>query len=285
MAKLPSTTMTIGRTPVTTARPLRWALVAGSVHWVSSGPAEDWDGACYDRLADPQARWGSTVLERLELAGTETVLDAGCGSGRVTQELASRLPAGRIVALDASASMLEQARVRLSGDQRVRFVLADLLELGPETLGPDAPADAVFSTATFHWVTDHDRLFANLASVLRPGGQLVAQCGAQGNIARLLEAVRSLGVERAGTWVYASAGETTARLRRAGFTSARVWAHPEPTPFPAGAPLADFLETVCLREHLATLPPAERRPFAERVAAAMPEPVIDYVRLNIVARR
>jgi trans-aconitate 2-methyltransferase len=251
---------------------------------VSTGP-QDWDGARYDRLADPQARWGSTVLERLELTGTETVLDAGCGSGRVTQELLSRLPGGRVVALDSSASMLEQARVRLSGDTRVRFVLADLLELDRAAVGPDAPVDAVFSTATFHWVTDHDRLFANLASVLRPGGQLVAQCGAEGNIERLIRAVRSLGAERAGTWEYASAEETTARLARAGFTGVRVWTHPEPTPFPAGGPFADFLETVCLREHLATLPPAQRRPFAERVAAALPEPVIDYVRLNIIARR
>jgi trans-aconitate 2-methyltransferase len=250
-----------------------------------SGRTQDWDGARYDRLADPQQRWGSAVLGWLELAGTETVLDAGCGSGRVTQELLERLPGGRVAALDASASMLEQARVRLSGDQRVRFVLADLLELQPATLGPDAPADAVFSTAAFHWVTDHDGLFANLASVLRPGGQLVAQCGAEGNIERLLGVVRSLGVERAGTWEYASPGKTRERLLRAGFTSARVWTHPEVTPFPPGAPLADFLETVCLREHLASLPPGERRPFAERVAAAMPEPVIDYVRLNIVARR
>ncbi len=252
---------------------------------VTSETASDWDGARYDQLSDPQARWGRTVLSRLELTGAETVLDAGCGSGRVTQELLSRLPDGRVIALDASASMLAQARVRLSGGERVRFVQANLLDLDPAALGSDAPVDAVFSTATFHWVPDHDRLFTRLAGVLRPDGQLVAQCGGRGNIENVIRAVRSLGVERAGTWVYATAEETTARLRRAGFTDARVWTHPQPTSFPAGAPLADFLETVCLREHLATLPEGERREFAERVAAAMPAPVIDYVRLNIVARR
>jgi trans-aconitate methyltransferase len=76
-------------------------------------PAADWDGARYDRVADPQARWGLTVLDRLELAGDETVLDAGCGSGRVTEELLERLPYGRVVALDSSPSMLAQARARL----------------------------------------------------------------------------------------------------------------------------------------------------------------------------
>lgn len=245
----------------------------------------DWDGARYDRLAEPQTRWGRTVLDRLELAGDETVLDAGCGSGRVTEELLARLPKGRVVALDASQSMLAQARARLSAvSDRVRFVQADLLDLTLADLDGDGPVDAVLSTATFHWVTDHERLFRNLANVLRPGGHLVAQCGAEGNIKSVVAAVSSLGVERAGTWLYASPAETTRRLALAGFIDVRVWSHPEPTSFAPGAPLADFLEAVCLREHLGTLRPERRRGFAEQVAAAMPEPVIDYVRLNIAAR-
>ncbi len=247
--------------------------------------AHEWDGAEYDRLADPQARWGRQVLGRLELAGDETVLDAGCGSGRVTEELLDRLPDGRVVALDASSSMLEEARRRLAPDQeRVDFVQADLLDLAPGTLGERYPVDAVFSTATFHWVTDHDRLFANLASVLGPGGRLVAQCGAEGNIAGLLAAVQSVGVERAGRWLYASADETVSRLEHAGFVDVAVWTNPEPTWFDDAERLVDFLSTVILREHLTTLAPQERRPFVEQVVAAMPEPVVDYVRLNIVAR-
>jgi trans-aconitate 2-methyltransferase len=244
----------------------------------------EWDAARYDRLAEPQTRWGAAVLERLHLNGDEAVLDAGCGTGRVTEQLLDRLPHGRVIALDASARMLDEARCRLAGhDHRVSFVRADLLELTAQDLG--GPVDAVLSTATFHWITDHDRLFANLAAVLRPGGQLAAQFGGKGNITRVTETVRSLGVDRAGSWLYPSPEQTAERLTRAGFTDVRAWKHPEPTPFPPGAPLADFLETVCLREHLATLPVAERRRFAERVAAAMPEPVIDYVRLNVTARR
>jgi trans-aconitate 2-methyltransferase len=252
----------------------------------AQGASSEWDGARYDRVADPQTRWGRAVLDRLELTGSETVLDAGCGSGRVTEELLERVPRGRVVGLDASSSMLDNARRRLAahGD-RVRLVQADLLQLDPDVLGDDAPLDAVFSTATFHWVTDHDRLFANLAAVLRPGGQLVAQCGAEGNIDNVVRAVRSLGVERAGTWFYASPAETIDRLVRAGFSDVQVWTHPQPTEFSPGEPLLDFLETVCLREHVATLPPDEQRPFVERVAEAMGEPIIDYVRLNVVARR
>ena len=246
----------------------------------------DWDGASYDRVSAPQARWGKAVLSRLELYGDETVLDAGCGSGRVTEELLARLPQGQVVAVDSSPSMLEQARDRLHlARHRVSFVEADLTELRPDNLEGMAPVDAVLSTATFHWVTDHDKLFANLHDVLRPSGQLVAQCGGQGNIASVIEAVKSLGVERAGTWLYATPEETADRLRQAGFLDVQTWSHPEPVPFPHGEGLTPFLETVCLREHLATLPTEERQPFVEAVAAAMPEPVIDYVRLNIVARR
>ncbi len=253
-------------------------------------PAPEWDATSYDRLSWPQASWGRAVLERLELAGDETVLDAGCGSGRVTEELASRLPRGHVVALDASPAMLDEARRRLArlsvrgSGARASFVLADLLELSPADLDGAAPLDAVFSTATFHWVTDHDRLFANLRGVLRTGGQLVAQCGGEGNIASVIDTVRRLGAERAGTWLYAPAGATAQRLERAGFTDVRCWCNPELVRFPDREALADFLQTVCLREHLGTLPPEARRPFAERVAAEMPAPAIDYVRLNIVAR-
>lgn len=246
----------------------------------------EWDAATYDRVSEPQARWGASVLDRLALTGRETVLDCGCGTGRVTEMLLARLPEGRVLALDASRAMLDEARRRLAGaGERVAFVEADLLELEPAVLEPHVPVDAVFSTATFHWVTDHDRLFHNLATVLRPGGQLVAQCGGVGNIVRLLAAVRSLGVDRAGTWYYASAVATHRRLAAAGFVDVEVWLEPEPTRFEPGEPLVTFLEAVCLREHVATLAPEARRPFVEAVAAAMPEPVIDYVRLNLVARR
>lgn len=251
----------------------------------SADSSSDWDATTYDRVADPQTRWGTAVLDRLPLQGDETVIDAGCGTGRVTQHLLRRLPRGSVVALDASAAMLEEARRRLAGDERVHFVHANLLSLTAEDIGDAAPADAVFSTATFHWVLDHDRLFANLASVLRPGGRLVAQCGARGNIDGLTAVVRSLGVDRPGSWLYASADDTMRRLRDTGFTDVEVWTNQEPTPFDTAAELRDFLEAVCLRECVALMADRQREDFLDAVLARMPERVIDYVRLNIVAVR
>jgi len=243
----------------------------------------DWNAASYDKVADPQVRWGAEVLERLPLDGDETVLDAGCGTGRVTELLLARLPRGRVVALDASASMLDQARARLArfGDQ-IMYVQADL----GRPLPLAAPVDAILSTATFHWVPDHDALFANLAAVLRPGGWLVAQCGGAGNIARFIAVAASVDPEfKRNQHNFQTPEATTARLEREGFTEVRTWLSPAPTPFASTEELEAFIGTVCLRVHLAHLPEAARASFVRAVAARMPEPVLDYVRLNITARR
>lgn len=241
----------------------------------------DWDGATYDRIADPMTRWGSDVLARLPLAGDETVLDAGCGSGRVTEQLLERLPEGRVIAADAAPSMLVEARRRLArfGD-RVSFVECDL----GRPLPIDGHVDAVFSTATFHWVPDHDALFANLAAVLRAGGALVAQCGGAGNIASVIRAVADLGETWPGPWTFATPEETTARLEAAGFVDIETWLHDEPTHIEAGEPLETFLATVVLRAHVDRLPAAERAGFVRAVAERLAGRDIDYVRLNILAR-
>lgn len=240
----------------------------------------DWDARSYDRVSDPMTGWGRAILDRLPLDGHERVLDAGCGTGRVTEALRARLPAGQVVALDASPSMLAEARARL-GDDRVEYVLADLAQALP--LG--APVDAVFSNATFHWVRNHDALFANLAEVLRPGAPLVAQCGGAGNIASVLEAVRQVGPAGPDPFHFAGAEETRRRLESAGFVDVHTWLHEEPTQLEPGGPLEEFLATVALGAHLQHLAPGARPGFVRAVTQRLPRPEIDYVRLNIVARR
>ena len=244
----------------------------------------DWDAATYDRVAAPQTRWGSAVLERLPLRGDEVVLDAGCGTGRVTEQLLERLPVGRVVALDASPSMIDEARRRLErfGD-RVTYVVADLNE--PFELPDGVLVDATLSTATFHWVPDHAALFRNLAAVVRPGGRLVAQFGGAGNIASVKAIVASIGDGWLGPAHYEPVEATTERLIAAGFTDVRAWLQPEPTRFEAGEPFETFLRTVILGPQVDRLPEGERAAYVHEVASRMPEPVVDYVRLNVDATR
>jgi trans-aconitate 2-methyltransferase len=251
---------------------------------MNTGPRE-WDAQTYDRVSDPQYEWGLEVLERLELAGDETVMDAGCGSGRVTAKLLDRLPDGRVLCVDASASMIEKARESL-GD-RADYMVADLSQLEiPE------PVDAVFSTATFHWIHDHDLLFSRLREALKPGGSLVAQCGGEGNVAKHAEAIVSVATRpefaehfegMSVMWNFASPDETEQRLRRAGFEQVRCWLEDKPVqpehPY-------DFTTTVTMGPHLSRLPEELRRSFAEAVLELEEDPlVLNYVRLNIAAKR
>lgn len=241
----------------------------------------EWDALTYDRLASPMARWGEVVVGWLELDGDERVMDAGCGTGRVTERLVERLPGGRVVAVDGSRAMVEQARARLApyGD-RVTYVIADL----SEPIAVDRPVDAILSTATFHWITDHDALFENLAAVLREGGQLAAQCGGAGNIASIDAALREMGKGFGGRKHFASPEMTRTRLERAGFTDIETWLHDEPTEL-APEDVEPYLATICLGDHVEDMDDDERGRFVAEVARRLPGPRIDYVRLNIRARR
>jgi ubiquinone/menaquinone biosynthesis C-methylase UbiE len=148
----------------------------------------EWDAERYHRLSDPQVAWGQRVLDRLAPAAGETILDIGCGTGRLTAQLAAASGDGLVVGLDASAAMLAQAREWLARQApRVRLVRADAAALPfAETF------DAVFSAATLHWVPNHAAAFRSIFRALRPGGRLVAQCGGGPNLARLLERTHAL---------------------------------------------------------------------------------------------
>jgi trans-aconitate 2-methyltransferase len=238
-----------------------------------------WDARTYDESSQPQQAWASEVLARLTgIAPDATVLDVGCGTGRVTEALLERVPRGRVLAFDASADMVALARKRL-GD-RAEVWCQDVLDLDL-----DQSVDAIISTATLHWVTDHDRLWARLAQTLRPGGVLEIQCGGEGNIDRVravIEAVaRDAAPELVGwsPWVFAGPVDTERRLREAGFTATRCWLVPRPT-YPHD--VSAFVRTSILAAHLARLPEGRRERFAAAVVAGVILP-LDYVRLNVSA--
>lgn len=250
--------------------------------------ARSWDACSYHSVSGPMVEMAARVVSRLDLRGDETVIDAGCGTGRVTALLLERLPAGRVLALDADPDMLRVARETLARHgERATVEQCDLLALGLV-----AVADAVLSTATFHWVLDHDLLFANLHRALRAGGQLVAQCGGAGNVAGVLRAADAVSArDEWRRWFegwtrpmrYETAEATAARLEGAGFVDVRCWL--EPNPVTPDEP-HEYLSTIVLGAHAERLPAGHRARFVDEVIAEMPAPLtVDYVRLNIDARR
>jgi trans-aconitate 2-methyltransferase len=256
----------------------------------------EWNAEAYHRVSDPQRRWGLAVLDRLPLAGSELVLDVGCGTGRLTELLLERLPHGRVLAVDLSLNMLRGARDFLSPRYggRIGFAQADAAALPVA-----ARADALFSTATFHWVHDHHALFRSLFASLRPAGLLVAQCGGGPNIQRVHDRCEVLMREAefapyftgwVEPWHFADAAVTAARLLDAGFVDVRTTLEPSPVVQPDATAYRDFVSHVVCRHHLARLPGA---PLRERFMDALTEQAardavpfeLDYWRLNLAGRR
>ena len=243
----------------------------------------EWDAHTYDALPLPHKHWGATAIAQLRLNGNETVLDLGCGTGRDAEQLLGLLPRGHVVAVDGSAQMLSELRGRLANDlYRVTVVQADLRQ--PLRLG--RIVDAAVSVATLHWLPDHAVVFRNVAAVLRPGGQFIAEGGGYGNIVKFRTALREVsGADGAEIWNFADVQETTQHLREAGFTDITVRLVPDPARLEPGEQLEAFIATVMLGAQLRDMSNEDRRPFVHEVAQSLPEPVIDYVRLQISAIR
>lgn len=254
----------------------------------------EWDARSYHAVSEPQFEWGKRVLSSLELAGDEAIVDAGCGTGRLTALLADRLPNGSIVALDRSDNMARVAAGTLARYPQTSVAVADLVAM---PFG--STFDVVFSTATFHWILDHDRLFAELHRVLKAGGLVHAQCGGGENLRRIQSRAFDLSQtpEFASmfadwTWAtyYADIEPTMGRLRAAGFVDLDVTLEPAPFVFPSGEAFSTFVSTVVLRAFLAKISDAAlRQRFVDRITemAAQDTPAfeLDYWRLNIRARR
>jgi trans-aconitate 2-methyltransferase len=252
-----------------------------------------WDGEAYNTLSDPQFRWGTALLDTVLLRGDETILDAGCGSGRITAELLKRLPHGRVIAFDSSASMLDAARsqLKLSGN-RVEYVLGNLSNFELAT-----PVDGVFSNAVFHWVSDHDSMFRSIFHALQSDGWILAQFGGEGNIQRVRTRVREIGRKDPFThhlkkWPedphYESVEATVKRLKKSGFIAIEARLHAEPVVFTDPSLFSQFVEKIILHRVLAKLPEDLQRQFlselTERASHDDPPYMLDYVRLTIRAR-
>ena len=253
---------------------------------VISGPRE-WDATTYDKVNKPHREWAVPIIDRLELAGNETVLDAGCGSGSVTAMLVERVPDGRVIGVDGSEDMIRVARENLGPDTELH--VQDLLELRLDT-----EVDAVFSSATFHWITNHERLFERLASCMRPGARLSCQCGGKGNVIELrLVAAEVCGMDPFARhfqgweepYNFASPKDTRERLAVAGFTEVETWLEPKPTKVPEDE-ARDFIKTVTLGSYFAELPDQLHDPFTDAVIERLDDPTeLHYVRLNMTARK
>jgi len=243
-----------------------------------------WDAERYERQSLPHELWGAGVIGRAGLRAGDSLVDAGCGTGR-DAELAltalarlaeeSDVPPGVVTLLDADSAMIEAARARLAGyvdGGRLVIRQADLVAPWPVA----APADVIISVAALHWIGDHRAVFREAAAVGTEQARLHVDCGGSGNIAAVVDAATRVGLTMP-AWNFATVDATVAALRAGGWEPQDVWLRADPLVLPDEATFRQVLRLVMF--HHAS--EAELDDLVE----ACPETVVDYVRLNIDAAR
>lgn len=256
--------------------------------------SREWNSSAYHRLSTPQVSWGKKVLARLRLRGDEMILDAGCGTGRLTADLLEALPDGRVVGIDISQNMLNSAREHLARfEPRLRLAACDFLHLPFEHA-----FDGIVSTAAFHWVLDHDRLFSGLRHALIPGGWLEAQCGGGPNITRVRTRASDLAASPdyaefftgfREPWLFENAEDAAETLGRAGFIQIETSVEAAPTVLESAAQYDEFVRNIIMHRHLERIPSQQLRDAFMAKLTAMasaddPPFSLDYWRLNLRAR-
>jgi len=241
-----------------------------------------WDVERYEGKHSYVWQFGASLVDVLDPRAGERILDAGCGTGHLTAELAKS--GADVIGVDSSPEMLGQARQNYPA---LQFALADLTDLRfTERF------DAVFSNAVLHWVKDAEAAVASFARVLKPGGRFVAEFGGKGNIARIMEALRAvLGkyADERSPWRFPGISEYATLLERHGLEVRQASLFDRPTPIEGEHGLEDWLQMFA-STFFRDLPVADaRRKMKEVDEYLRPTSyrdgvwTLDYRRLRIVA--
>jgi len=128
-----------------------------------------WDASQYLKFAEERWRPFADLLGQVHREDARFIVDLGCGTGHLTRTVAERWPSARVVGIDNSSAMLDQARP-LAIPGRLTFVHATI-----EDWAPDEAIDLLVSNAALHWVGNHDELLSRLVGMLAPDGTLAVQ--------------------------------------------------------------------------------------------------------------
>lgn len=246
-----------------------------------------WDAALYDSKHSFVWQRGAGVLELLKPEPGESILDLGCGTGRLTVQIAAA--GAEVLGLDSSPDMIREAQKL---HPRLRFEVGDARDFSFSQ-----PFDAVFSNAALHWVREPERVIHSVAKSLRPGGRFVAEFGGKGNVRRVIEAfylaLRQMGLTAGpelNPWYYPGIAEYTAILERHGLETTLATLFSRPTPLEEGWVGLRTWIRVFGGSFYGIVPENRHDDFASRVETIL-EPtlfrdgtwVLDYRRLRIFA--
>jgi trans-aconitate 2-methyltransferase len=231
-----------------------------------------WDAHAYDQISYPvQYRWGQQVIELRSWYGNEIVMDAGCGTGLLTRDLAKKVPHGKVYAVDIDSNMIKQARTNLRCFDNVEIVQSSFTDVKlPRKV------DVIFSNSAFHWVQDHRKAFQSFWGMLKPNknnrvdddnyssrtensGQLLIQCGAYGNLQHIITMLERIAhssqfkayfTDWKQPWHFAKPDETDKLLQEAGYVNRNVHLSKDSVVFPNRNVYAKFIKTVIMKSYL-----------------------------------
>jgi trans-aconitate 2-methyltransferase len=234
-----------------------------------------WDAHAYDQISYPvQYRWGQQVIEWRRWNGNEVVMDAGCGTGLLTRELAKKVPRGKVYAVDIDSNMIQQAMTNLQFFDNVEIVQSSFTDVKLAR-----KVDVIFSNSAFHWVQDHGKAFQSFWEILKPSkihkgddsnyasqtdssGQLLIQCGAYGNLQDIITVLERIAYSHQfyayftdweQPWHFAKPDETDKLLEEAGYVNRNVHSTKDHAVFPNRNVYAKFIKTVIMKSYLEQL--------------------------------
>lgn len=280
-----------------------------------------WDAHAYDQVSYlVQYRWGQQVIELRRWHGNEIVMDAGCGTGLLTIDLAKKVPSGKVYAVDIDSNMIEQARSNLRCFDNVEIVQSSFTDVKLPT-----KVDVIFSNSAFHWVQDHRKAFQSFWGMLKPAkshkvydgsypsqtdssGQLLIQCGAHGNLQHIIAVLERIAhshqfkayfTEWKQPWHFAKPDETDKLLEEAGYVNRNVYSSKNSVVLPNHNVYTKFIKTVIMKSYLDRLSVSNNSNNDEKLKALFLDTFLreikeysnrldeqlrlDFVRLNIVA--
>ena len=263
-----------------------------------------WDAERYHNISNIQEQWGRDLILRRKWKGNEIVMDAGCGTGRVTKLLAEKVSRGGMVyAIDIDTNMIQQARKNLAGFKNVTIIQSHLHNV-------DLPRkiNVIYSNAVLHWISEHKKVFQHFWKLLcndnnsssnnnNKGGRLLIQCGGYGNLEkahRLINLVKESDefkdyfMDWKEPWYFAKPSETHRLLQEIGFKNVNVYLSNGYTTFSDQKSYSEFIKTVVMRPFLDYLPNEKIKSkylnlFLTKVEQSNLSWILDYVRLNIMA--
>jgi trans-aconitate 2-methyltransferase len=194
-----------------------------------------WDAALYENKHSFVWQYGENLIALLSPQQGESILDLGCGTGQLTQQIAAT--GAEVIGIDYATSMIEQAQKNYPN---LKFTVADA-----RNIEFSQAFDAVFSNAVLHWIQQPEQVVKCIWQALKPGGRFIAEFGGKGNIQLIVEAL-SQAIEPSfnirNPWYFPSIGEYATLLEEQGFCVTYATLFERLTPLQGEAGLANWIQ-------------------------------------------